>query len=420
VAFSTRYPAKPTIAAATQSGVAVSNDGGRTWRRTFSSPPGTVLSLSFVATAAGEALLAGLHRHGIARSEDDGASWTISNAGLRARLLTGLALSPAFGQDQTLFVTGPQDGVSVSTDGGRTWEERDAGLGESAVLSVAVSPSYAADQTLYVATADGVHVSHDGAATWHVPPGASSSARTVAAAPASVAGARPSVVAALSGGRLLASDDGGDTWRARELGFDGAEIISLALSPNYARDRTLFVATSQAGSAGPGDIVLWRSVDGGERWDRWLVEREVDAGAGAGAGAGARHDVVALAVSPSYPSDEVVVAGLGARVLKPVRHAREVRAGQRRPVWRAAHLGEGAAVTAVALSPGYAQDRTVFAAASAGVFVSRDGGDTYQRWSEGLGPPGVVALAISPNYRSDRLIYALGLGGSLWRRYEQD
>jgi hypothetical protein len=70
-------------------------------------------------------------------------------------------------------------------------------------------------------------------------------------------------------------------------------------------------------------------------------------------------------------------------------------------------------------SPEYAEDRTVFAATNAGAFVSRDGGDTYQPWSEGLDPPSMVALAISPSYRDDRLVYGLGLGGTIWRRHDQ-
>ena len=189
----------------------------------------------------------------------------------------------------------------------------------------------------------------------------------------------------------------------------------LAASPDYARDQTLFVATSHTGLEVSGEVVLWRSVDGGARWTRWLVEREVGVGVAYG---GQRF--IALAVSPTYGNDELVFAGIGARVYKPVRHAREVRAGQRRPVWRGADLGGGVvAVTAVAPSPAYAEDRTVFAATNAGVFVSRDGGETYQPWSEGLDPSSIVALAISPNYRDDRLVYGLGLGGTIWRRQDQ-
>ena len=56
---------------------------------------------------------------------------------------------------------------------------------------------------------------------------------------------------------------------------------------------------------------------------------------------------------------------------------------------------------------------TVLAATNAGVFISRDGGEVFEAWNEGLDNPRVVSLAISPN---GELVYALGLGGSVWRR----
>jgi hypothetical protein len=76
-------------------------------------------------------------------------------------------------------------------------------------------------------------------------------------------------------------------------------------------------------------------------------------------------------------------------------------------------------VTALASSPSYPHDRTVFAATTGGVFVSRDGGDSFSRWSEGLISASVIALTVSPSYRDDRLVYALGLGGSIWRRRDE-
>ena len=72
--------------------------------------------------------------------------------------------------------------------------------------------------------------------------------------------------------------------------------------------------------------------------------------------------------------------------------------------------------TALATSPNYRRDRTLFAATSAGPAVSRDGGASFNAWNEGLGPTPVVALAVSPAYQRDRLVYALGLGGTVWRR----
>jgi len=399
VTFSTR---RPTIAAAVEAGIAVSADGGLTWRLT-GAPPGVVLSLTFVDNTDGEVLLAGLHRRGIARSNDDGATWDLAIAGLSARLLTSLVMSPAFAADHTLFTAGPQEGVRVSRDAGRTWVAANAGLDDPAVLGLTVSPAYAKDQTVYAATAGGVHVSRDGAATWAPCRGASAPARAIVAGPGS------SVVAALAGGILLASDDGARTWRTLASAFDGGEIILLALSPGYAQDRTLFVATTSPSA----EVVLWRSVDRGARWDQWLVEPAAQAGFAGG------QRFMAFGVSPDYANDALVFAGLGARVLKPLRHAREVRAGRRRPVWRGADLGDGAvAVTAVAPSPSFADDSTLFVATNAGVFVARDGGDTYAPWSEALVPPAVVALAVSPSFRNDRLVFALGLGGSIWRRHD--
>ncbi len=391
--------AQRTIAAATEAGVAVSHDDGETWQ--IASPePAEVLSLILVADDSQEALLAGLHRRGVVRSADGGATWTSANDGLRASLQVGLALSPAFAHDQTLFVAGLRDGVSVSRDGGRTFSGSEW-LGDSAALGLAISPDYAQDRTLFASTPGGILISRDAGASWQQATATSAPVRAVVSAPA--ADGSPAVVlAALSDGGLLISDDGALTWRVQDTEFGEAEIIALAVSPGYARDRTIFVATTSRSEVG-----LWRSTSGGQRWHPWLVEP-------------GRSDTLALAVSPDYVFDEIVFVGLGARVLKPLQHMREVRSGKRRPVWRGTDLGaEAIAVTALAISPGYVQDRTLFAATNAGVFVSRDGGDTYHPWSDGLTQPRTVALAISPTYPADRQVFALGLGGTLWRRSDQ-
>jgi photosystem II stability/assembly factor-like uncharacterized protein len=367
-----------TIAAATEQGVAVSNDAGRTWA-VRGPAPGTVLSLVYVD----EILLAGLDRRGIAQSRDHGATWEPCNAGLTANVGTALVVTP----NDTVFVADLQRGVSASFDGGLTWTERNAGLDDAAVFGLAASPTFAQDRTLYAATASGIHVSRDAGSTWLRVPAAAEPARAVVAA----AGI---VVAALSGGRLVASDDDTTSWHPLPVKFDG-EVVSLALSPGLATDRAIFAATKSRAST---ELMLWRSIDGGEHWHRWLIEHG--------------QDLLPLAVSPSYHIDQLVFAGLGGRVLKPLRSAQEVRSGERRPIWGAADLKPGAAVTALAVSPTFAEDRTVLAAANLGVFVSRDAANTFTPWSEGLGPSGVVALAISPQRR----VYALSVNRALSRR----
>ena len=202
------------------------------------------------------------------------------------------------------------------------------------------------------------------------------------------------VLAAFSGGRLFASAEG-EAWRPLRQAFEGADVVSLALSPGPGPDWTLLAGTIRPRPDGGGEVVLWRSCDGGDGWERWLVERGAD--------------LLPLAVPPAQDA-EVVFAGLGNRVLRPLPRTREVRSGEHRPIWRQVDCSAGAAtVTALVASPTFRDDRTLFAATSSGVFVSRDSGETFSPWSEGLAPPPVVALAIAPHRDGSRQVFALGL-----------
>src|SRR5262249_27740290 len=137
---------------------------------------------------------------------------------------------------------------------------------------------------------------------------------------------------------------------------------------------------------------------------------------------GSAVQVVAL---PANRWDDTMVLGLGGHVYRPRQNAWQVSGGRRQPVWETVDLpGEGApgrtvALIALAASPAYAEDRTLFAATSAGIYVSRDGGARFDAWSDGLESASTVAVAPSPAYAHDRLVYALGLGGTVWRRYDE-
>jgi hypothetical protein len=197
---------------------------------------------------------------------------------------------------------------------------------------------------------------------------------------------------------LRVSRDAGATWQPCRLGFepgsDGGNVVALALAPDDAQGRSMFVATTRPQPDGGGELVLWRSADGGQHWDRWLAQRDTP------------ETLLPLAVTPGLADDRLVFVGRGSRVLKPLRGA-----------WRSVEVGDGAVtVSGLAVSPGFAEDRTVFIATSGGVFVSGDAGDSYHAWNDGLMPPHVVAVTLSPGYRQDRLVYVLGVDGTIWRR----
>jgi photosystem II stability/assembly factor-like uncharacterized protein len=378
----------------------VSIDGGESWRFT-AAELGSILTLGFVPGADGEVLLAGLHRDGVARVATDARRWTLANAGLEARLLLALALSPTFDEDHTLFTAGPDDGVLVSSDAGQTWTAHLVGPEDPSVFGVVPSADYERDQTLFAATALGVQRSRDRGQTWQVLPTESepSAVRAVGGAVLDASG-KAHILAAHAGGRLLASDDGGESWRLLGDGFGGADIVSVAVSPEFARDQTLCVGTADARV---GEVVVWRSVDGGKTWQRWLVERG--------------GEPLAVVVPRQHASGGLVFVGLGGQVLKPLRQTSETRRGERRPMWRGVQVGApGTLVTALATPPDASNGRTLFAGTSTGVFVSRDGGDHFRAWESEGGPGAVVGVVVSPSYARDRLVFALGLGGAIWRR----
>jgi hypothetical protein len=289
-------------------------------------------------------------------------------------------LSADFERDRTVVVSGPEEGVRVSTDNGTNWAECNAGLAD-----VAVHDLVSVAGGIWAATGDGVYVSRDHTNTWHRSAAGAGAARIVAAASSTV-------VASFDGGQLVVSADEGTTWRDLHLPVEHSDIAALAV----ACDGTVLVASITG-----VELTLWR-------WEKQRGASRMLVQPSAGVTS------VALVVLATEPVDRGVLVGQGGCVLRPLPHAHEVRQHERRPLWRSVAVGPGVVnVTSLAVSP---IDRTVFAATNAGVFVSRDAGETFANWSHGLTNPRTVAISVSPNYGEDRLVYALGLGGTVWRR----
>jgi hypothetical protein len=144
---------------------------------------------------------------------------------------------------------------------------------------------------------------------------------------------------------------------------------------------------------GESEVGVWRSEDLGASWQRVLSRSGASA--------------VAVAVGDGQP-----FVGVGSRVLHPLRQAAEVVHGERRPIWRGDALPDDPRnVTVLGCSPDFRHDRTLVAGTSTGVYLSRDAGASFTRWSEALSPAPIVALAFANGYA-----YALQLGGALWHR----
>ena len=235
----------------------------------------------------------------------------------------------------------------------------------------------------------------------------------VAGMPATIGGAewvgdRPAALVSAGRGHLTLSLDGGASWRGLPLPPDRPDLASAFASPDVAHDGTVYAVArvtgvNRDGTAEPAGLELWHSDNLGARWTCWLESPTAT--------------VMAVVVPRAGDLDTSLLVGHAGRVSRPMRSAQQVRRGVRRPLWQDTQIGNPeSAITALALSPRVGRDRTVVAASDQGVYLSRDGGETFALWDHGLSVPLITGLALVAGDGDTLAAYALGLGGSLWRR----
>src|SRR3989338_4118040 len=117
-----------------------------------------VTAIAF-SPASADTIFAGI-ADGILRSTDGGSTWARVATTLHS--IEAIALSPTFASDGAGFAVSNGDGIWRTTDGGATWTNMDSASG----LGIAVSPAFATDQTVFAAGFDGVGKSTDAGQTW--------------------------------------------------------------------------------------------------------------------------------------------------------------------------------------------------------------------------------------------------------------
>jgi len=433
-------PAFATDAAvfgATEHGILRSTDRGINWEALGGGLPGpgndqTVDDMAWVrispAFAADGVILTAPRGGPLYRTTDRGATWT--------QTLTGVVTAAAFSREigpqvasqaaaQTVFAA-QYDGASDtallrSTDAGATWspllvlpntqvndllETVEAALllatGSGVVRLAPADGGYApapvapnigdavnrlaiAGDNIYAAAQNGLFISMSFGRGWErVPVTPQTPFRAVAPCPRW--GSCHAVMAGAHTGILMTPDDNLRPWRW----LNGPRLLltrGVTASPAYLADGTLFAAT---------DHGVYRSTDRGGSWQVMT----------AGAAAGHDYAFTAVRVSPAYAADGVIFATY------------EDYVGPRTGLYKSADRGATWAAIwsvggrALALSPAYGADRTVFLADDGILHKSTDGGATWSDYS--FGGPGddffVFDLEASPAYASDRTLFATGLG----------
>jgi len=320
-------------------------------------------------------VLAGADKAGLFRSTDAGATWQ-STPGLPVNLtISSIVISPGFGQDRTVFISTAEGGVYKSWDGGEAWNLWSGGLSSATVAQLAISPGYVADQTLIAATDRGVYLTTTAGKVWNAV-GPSITALSVAI------GSRGGTSLAAFAGTIMglyASTDGGRIWNATAL--NSVPVVAIALSPNYANDHTLLAGTLRG---------AYFSTDGGATWEEpWLVTQTI-------------HSAL---FSPGYASDHTLFLGTEEGIYVS-RDGGET--------WAATDQVRDTVHTLVAV-PDYATHPTLYAGKDRnGVYVSADAGETWAASNSGIASLPFEAVAVSPNFIQDRTVFAGGPSG-IWK-----
>ena len=314
---------------------------------------------------------------GLFVSDDGGTTW--SRGGFDGNRVNALAADP---RHPDIIHAATDDGISTSRDGGRSWAAPIGGdLYEA--RDVVVHPRRT--RVLYTCTSGGVFKSVDAGAHWQRSTAALGYIDVLSLA---IDPQRPSIVyAGASSDRpfpgLLKSEDGGATWQPIGDGLSAGAVFALLVDP--AQPDTVYAGT---------DGGVFTSDDGGHTWRAALAPPDLTA--------------YALTLGGDAPGRLSAATSDGVW-----------QSDDRGATWRPTALS-GVSISALAVDPTEAS--RVYAGDGA-VFVSSDGGATYERHDAGLGNVRVYAVAVDPTNATRVAAAARSIGvlatadrGQTWER----
>ena len=168
--------------------------------------------------------------------------------------------------------------------------------------------------------------------------------------------------------------------------WQGGSVTSVALSPTYTEDKIALAATSAG---------IFRSAKGDNRAGQWSLAMN------------GFSDPSALAVAKGR-------GRAGTILFASSEQGRLFRSDDLGASWSEiaswAGLGVG---SAIALSPDFASDQTLFVATANGIFRTLDGGESWQEASFGLLDLDVICLAPAPDFAHSQTLWVAELAQRL-------
>ena len=410
-----------------------SRDGGDTWHPTTQGLTDLeVLQVTFSPTfTRDETVFLTTIDHGLFRSSDGGDTWTSLAAGYTAdkydRDVVHLTVSPTFADDQLVIIskyhllrstdsgkrwedTGVPSGLVAfspdfandelilnsgrwrSTDGGETWGPAAVGREPGQALDILFSPAFADDKTVYLllqpesGTSLSLQRSADAGRSWDSLLGGLPSDLEIAWATILPSG-ELFLTARNGQGLTVAAEE--LEWGRPPVDITQIELQAMAIAP----EGTIYLANSSAG--------VFKSTEGGLSW----VETDFPA----------RADEVLRPAQLAIADDGTLFATAGPVI------ARSTDGGG---TWIYLDgLPPGFEIASLAVSPNFAQDAIVVIGGDYRdnqILRSADGGESWESVFDGAATDieyasDISALAYSPDFASDGTLYAWLQEGGLLR-----
>jgi parallel beta-helix repeat protein len=332
---------------------------------------------------------------GVYRSSNAGDQWQRRSSGMTWSVLT-LVPSSDYHNDRTVFTGLNGGGIFRSVNSGASWEPANSGypIGSDAV-AIALSPQYEEDGTLFAGGyGTGIYRSEDRGDTWsQIGLMDVYAIEEIAMAP-HVPLTEALILVGTNEKGVYRSEDGGTNWSVITQGLVISTVNEIAFWPAYTDDHTILVASDGNG--------LFRSRDAGVNWTQLVTGL-------------AGSYVWALDISPDFAADGTALAETEEGLF---------RSQDEGDSWVELPFSDAYGVTEVAFSPHYSDDQTIWVATTqwtteseGGVFVSEDGGDSWQQANAGLPQLEHYALATADTGGDGYHVFVGTRTWSVWQLY---
>ncbi|HUO32883.1 MAG TPA: hypothetical protein VMU80_26955 [Bryobacteraceae bacterium] len=404
VAVSPNYTQDQTVIAATdylsiKQGVYAllkSTDGGVNWSFVPNLPNmSRIAGIAFSPDYSQDQTIFAGGGGGLARSQDQGATWSL----LSQLSVVSVAVSPNYANDNTVFLITGQNTVLMSANSGQDLTQIPAPAGLTAGLSViAVSPDYAVDHMIMVGSvADGIFRSTNTGAAWTLVTSGLQLPSVTAITYSPSFSKDATVFAGTSGSGFLVSTNGGNSFALSNAGLTDLDVTSIAVAPTYPSNPDIWLTSAVNGVS--------LSTNRGASWaPQPAVSRELS-------------DLTTvhytgLALAPNGPLFLAMYEGLWSSSSTKVS-------------WQYIDTVPTRLIRTINLSPNFANDQTVFANTyGGGNLWSTSGGHAWTFQNTGMTYFYTSASAISPNYPVDgNALSSTGKGlerttngGATWQR----